>query len=584
MSSDVVALIKEKIDIVDLVSSYVRLTKAGRSYRGLSPFKKEKTPSFFVSPDKGAYYCFSTQKGGDIFTFVEEMERVDFQGALKILAEKANVTLEQIDVHARDTEEKLHTVMERSKEFYHAELLKNDAVREYLSGRGITENTISEWKIGYAPPPTVHGWDYLLKTMKKESFSEEELSQAGLIKWKDETDKKGQPFDRFRSRIMFPLNDVSGRTVAFSGRLFPDDKSGKAPKYLNSPETRLYHKSTLLYGMDVAKNMMRKYDFAILVEGQFDLVLSHQAGFPTTVAVSGTGLTSEHMESIARMTKRVVLAFDGDSAGVASTFRGARMALSKGMEVKVVRLPIGIDPADTINTNPEEWKRLVREAESIVPFALSVARLSTKNEQATIRYIREYIIPLIASMEHSMDRSHSAQTVAEFAHLSSQAVLDEIEAVKKNIHAESAAPHGKQEVFAQKKGVDRRQALERLSVGIWLRAKDDTDFDEEEIAHLLQLAIPTKSLEDVKSMYNTDEALPFEIEMFFEGTLNKKALAKETIHDLRLATTKETFQDSLRALHEAEDRGDQDVAEQLLTKLSHLSKELAELERTRKTL
>ena len=250
--NDTVQKIKDRLNIIDVVSPYVRLTQAGRSYKGLSPFKKEKTPSFFVSPDKGVYYCFSTQKGGDIFTFIQEMEGVDFTGALKILAERAGVPLTGFSRETQSARERLFSVMDEAMRVYKEELTKNAPALEYLKARAISKKTINTFLLGYAPDPQESGWRFLYEKLKTKGFTDDELDHAGLIKRKNEEKKiSGECFDRFRSRILFPLFDASGRVIAFSGRAFPQKE--EAPKYLNSPDTDLYHKSSVLYGYDRAK-------------------------------------------------------------------------------------------------------------------------------------------------------------------------------------------------------------------------------------------------------------------------------------------------------------------------------------------
>jgi DNA primase len=314
LSVNQVSEIKYRLNIVDVVSPYLKLTKAGKNYKGLSPFKKEKTPSFFVSPERNTYYCFSTQKGGDAFTFIQEMEGVDFRGALKVLAEKAGIELTPENPETRKKTDRLFAILEDAARFFEATYAKNDEAQKYLAGRGLLPKSAKEWRIGYAP----NDWRVLREHLLKAGFTDFELGEVGLTKKSDDGASSREPYDRFRGRIMFPITDTSDRVVAFSGRLFPDDGSGKAPKYLNSPETPLFNKGAILYGYSKAKNAIRRYNFSIMVEGQMDLVMSHQGGFPNTVAVSGTGLTDQHLELLARLSKNVIMAFDADSAGIAS--------------------------------------------------------------------------------------------------------------------------------------------------------------------------------------------------------------------------------------------------------------------------
>src|SRR3990167_6310938 len=280
--------IKEKISIEDVVSSYIKLERAGANLKARCPFHNEKTPSFFVSPDRGSYYCFGCGASGDIFTFVEEFEGLDFKGALKLLADKAGVVLEiysKENKEEKSEKEKLYEVMEETAEFFEKNLAANKPAQEYLKSRGLEEKTIKDFRIGYA----ILDWRTLYDYLKSKNFSDKEIELAGLAKKPE--DKTKAMYDRFRGRVIFPMGDSSGRIIAFSGRLLVDD--GKSAKYLNSPETPIFNKSSVLFGIDKAKESIRKNNFSILVEGQIDLVLSHQAGFRNTVASSGTAMTDQ---------------------------------------------------------------------------------------------------------------------------------------------------------------------------------------------------------------------------------------------------------------------------------------------------
>lgn len=421
MSSQTVQDIKLRLNIVDVVSQYVKLQKAGRNYKGLSPFKKEKTPSFFVSPERNSYYCFATQKGGDIFSFVQEMEGVDFKGALKMLAEKAGVKLVPENPEARKKQDRLFAVLEETNLFFEETFAKNEDAQKYLEGRGLLSKTAKEWRIGYAPKD----WRVLRTFLKKKGYTDEELLAVGVIKKNDE-DPKAEPYDRFRGRIMFPIFDISERVVAFSGRLFPDDGSGKAPKYLNSPETELFNKSAILYGYSKAKNAIRRYNFSILVEGQMDLVMSHQGGFPNTVATSGTGLTEQHLELLLRLSKNVVMAFDADSAGIASATRGAALALQKGMDVKVARVPTGKDPADAVKEDPALWKSAIRESKHIVDFHLSLIAGEPLEGREREQRVKEIVLPFVKSIASPLEQAHFVSRIATFLGAREDAVWDEL--------------------------------------------------------------------------------------------------------------------------------------------------------------
>ncbi len=412
--ADTAQKVKDKLSIVDVVGSYVKLTKAGRYYRGLSPFNKEKTPSFYVNPERGTYYCFSSSQGGDHFTFVEKMEGVDFKGALKILAEKAGVPLEYSGGKKNtDTTDRLREAMARAEAFYSRNLDEKGAAYAYALSRGLTPETIKTWALGYAPD----AWRALLEELTAAGFSTKELLDAGLIKEAD--GKPGTYYDRFRNRLMFPLKDGAGRTVAFSGRaLSPDDQA----KYLNSPETELFKKSEVLFGMHLAKDHIRTRGFALLVEGQFDLVLLHQIGFGNAIALSGTALSDTHLSLVKRYADNLMLALDADRAGLAASAKNAHAALSSGMRVKAVRLPLGKDPADLAKDTPQDLARRIKEAEPIVEFFLSVIAASEADPHRLVIAAERLTLPLIRAMKSPMEREHFVGVVARKLGSSPEAV------------------------------------------------------------------------------------------------------------------------------------------------------------------
>ncbi len=425
MAVDTVQQIKEKLTILDVVGGYVKLTRAGKHHRGLSPFNKEKTPSFYVNPERGSFYCFSSGQGGDMFTFIEKMEGVDFKGALKILADKAGVEIvyergaSGVDKGKKD---RLHEAMARAEAYYTDHLTQGKDVEgsayAYALSRGLSEETIKTWGLGFAPD----GWRGLFEKLMADGFSQAELVAAGLIKEADE--KKGTFYDRFRNRLMFPIRDSAGRTVAFTGRaLDPNDQA----KYLNSPETDLYKKSEILFGMDKAKDAIRTRGFVLLVEGQMDLLMLHQIGFQNAVALSGTALSPQHLSLMKRYADNLMLALDADRAGLNASQKNAIAALKSGMRVKAVRLPQGKDPADLAKDEPKELTKRIAEANSIVEFFLSVLAENEKDSLRLIMLCERAVLPLIASMESAMEREHFVGIFARALGSTPEAVRDGLE-------------------------------------------------------------------------------------------------------------------------------------------------------------
>ncbi len=419
---DVKEAIKERLNIVDIVSQYVALKPRGKNYVGLSPFTAEKTPSFYVSPERGLYYCFSTSQGGDIFTFVEKMEGIDFRGALKILAEKAGVSLKPEDRKKWEEKDVLLSVVDEATRFFEKELQNNIQAKEYLYRRGLTEETIRSFRVGFAPS----GWRDLRDYLMAKNYSEHHIEKAGLIKYGE----KGS-YDRFRSRVMFPISDSSGRVIAFSGRIFIADESKatedqkNAAKYLNSPDTLLFNKSDVFFGLDKAKNAIKKYDFAILVEGQMDLLMLHQIGYTNAIAGSGTALTDKtmtqeglvsHMGIVQRLTKNIVLAYDRDRAGINAAKKAARIALFLGMNTKVIEMPEGYDPADYVKEfGKEAWVLAVKNAISIVEMLTKRIVHDEKDFFKKSIRIRDEVLQEMHYMPSAIEQDYYLKKVSELS-------------------------------------------------------------------------------------------------------------------------------------------------------------------------
>lgn len=427
-SGDAVQQIKDRLSIVDVVSSYVELHKAGRHYKGKSPFTNEKTPSFYVSPDRGMYYCFSTSQGGDMFTFIQTMEGMEFKDALKLLAEKANVELVPESPEKRSQRDQLLSVMTEATQWFAEQREVTVLAEQYLAKRGLTTETIKKWQIGYAPGPPLSGWRGLRDHLKAKGYADTVMLQAGLIK----TGQAGKdPFDVFRDRIMFPMRDQSGRVVAFSGRVLHADT--EAPKYVNSPETELYHKSSFLFGYDMAKQAARQLDFWLVVEGQFDVVLAHQAGYANTVAVSGTAFTPHHLQLLERLSSRVVLALDADRAGIAAMYKAAQLMLRRGLDVKVAQLTPGSDPADMIVSDKQTFKKAVGGAVHVVEFMLQHILSTVTEERAQKLQAHDQVLPLIAAIPNRVDQEYFEQLTATKLGTTKDAIHFELERIRESL-------------------------------------------------------------------------------------------------------------------------------------------------------
>ncbi len=406
--------IKERLPVEEVVSRYVKLEKSGINLKGLCPFHGEKTPSFFVAPHRGSFMCFGCGKKGDIFTFVQEVEGIEFFDALKQLAEQAGV---QLDLKQQESKEKkdAYAILEKACILFQNQLQKNISAQEYLANRGLSSQTISQFRIGFIPDE----WNILYTELKK-SFEEKEILESGLVI----RNENGRIYDRFRGRIMFPIFDSNGKVIAFTGRvLIPEQK--ETPKYVNSPETALFSKSHVLYGLNFAKQAIRKHNFVILVEGQMDVIMSHQMGYSNTVASSGTAFTQDQLGMIAKLTPNLLLAFDSDSAGLATTAKVWEMAIQQGLDVKIAYYEDAKDPADTIKENPEIWKEIIKKSIHIIEF---VTKLISKipDERKRIKAYQEKVLPLLRRIQTYSEKNFFIDKIAQMLSMNSGIIWSDL--------------------------------------------------------------------------------------------------------------------------------------------------------------
>jgi len=424
--NSIVDQIKERLPITDVLGSYITLIPGGKQYKARCPFHNERTPSFSVSPDRGFYYCFGCGAKGDIFTFVQEFEGLDFNGALKVLAQRAGVELTRRDQRREETSE-LYECLEAAATRYQLQLGRNSEALAYLEKRGLSRETIEQFRLGYAPDE----WRFVADACKDEK--ERRIAErAGLIKRPEGGDKEKCPYDRFRGRIMFPLADASGRVVGFSGRIFPEAPEG--PKYLNSPETEVFHKSKVLYGFDKAKGAIKKAGFSILVEGQMDLLLSHQSGFKNTVATSGTAISepvvgeATNMTVLSRLSPNILFAFDGDEAGQKALTRAALVALSLSMNPRVVSLPEGVDPAEYLLTEGgEKWKAQLAHNTHFILYQAQAIRHKGLSPHLFVQALRAEVFPFISRIPSPIEKQLHVETVAKELSLERSDLIKELE-------------------------------------------------------------------------------------------------------------------------------------------------------------
>jgi DNA primase len=396
--------VKSKVDIVGLISEYVQLKKAGRNYKSTCPFHNEKTPSFMVSPDRQIFKCFGCGEGGDAFEFVRRMDGVEFGEALKLLAGRVGVELKQYA--PSPAEKRKETLLEISKlscNLFHYVLAKHQLGKtalNYLRGRTITNKSIKDFQLGFAPRQR----NFLFKFLVKKGFSPQDIIATGLA-----LSTSDGPVDRFKGRVMFPICDIGGRVIAFSGRALGDNE----PKYLNSPETPIFDKSKALYGINLAKSGIRKEKDAVLVEGNLDVISSHQVGVENTVAPLGTALTVQQVENLKKLTDSILFAFDTDLAGDAAAKRGIEIAESLGMNMKVVQLAENKDPDELIKKSPTMWKKAIKGAIPVYDYFISSAikRFGASSAEGKRRVAGE-ILPILAKFTDEILRAHYLQELS----------------------------------------------------------------------------------------------------------------------------------------------------------------------------
>ena len=514
--------------------------------RARCPFHNERTPSFFVSPDRGTYHCFGCDKGGDIFSFVQEIEGLDFKGALKVLADKAGVKIvySRGGKEQKDERGRLFELMEVATIFYSSRL--TDEAKKYLKERGIAEATVKTFRLGWAGD----GWSDLADHLKEKKFSEIEMLDAGVVK----RTERGGVNDKFRNRITFPIADSAGRIVGFSGRIFGEKASPEAPKYLNSPETPLFHKSRILYGFDKAKLSVRKHNCAVLVEGQLDLLASYQAGWSNTVAVSGTAFTPEHAALIHRLTDNLVIALDADEAGIKAAGRAARAALQAGLNVKVARLPDGLDPADLVlKKGKEAWSEAIREAKDIVAFLLDVLEERSKGTDGFRRNVENIVLPYVADTRSPIAREQYVREVARRLGVSEHSVSEALAKMPtvpqpsvEAVHSSAPMPSGK---------VGREGTA--YAILLWQRGLPKSQLDLEAYERELEEVIGKDTLKQLAALPKQEqEKHRFAAERMYAASRSLKAEVQSLLSVLLKERLTQELREATVALKRAEERGD----------------------------
>lgn len=414
--------VRSRLNIEDVVGEYVQLKRAGRNFKGLSPFSGEKTPSFYVSPEKNIWHDFSSNKGGDVFSFVMEVEGLEFREALELLARRAGIDMSAYSSQGgQELARQKRRLLEAHRlatQYYHQSLLKNDRALEYVfKKRGLSKEIVQTFQIGYAPD----SGDALVRFLTKKGFSKQELSQGGL------TNRFGG--DLFRGRMMVPLMDASGQVIGFTGRILVDEPN--SPKYLNTSQTPLYDKSRHVFGLSQAKEAIRKGDYAVIVEGNLDVISSHQAGVTQVVATAGTAMTEAHLKALVRLSPNVRLAFDGDAAGLAATERAIPIAQRVGVDLTIISLPDDAkDPDELIQQDPALWQQAIDTAQDVIHWLLVQY---TKREDLTTpigkRRFTTAALAVVGALKDAVEQEHYMKKIAEYTATSLEAVKEKLNSI-----------------------------------------------------------------------------------------------------------------------------------------------------------
>ncbi|TEB11557.1 DNA primase [Pelotomaculum propionicicum] len=426
---EIIETVRLRSDIVEVVSRYVQLKKAGKNHLGLCPFHHEKTPSFTVSQDKQFFHCFGCKVGGNVFRFLMLKENLTFSEAVTVLAQRAGVAIPVSDSPAwqeKDLKRKgLKQANNLARDFFRQVLQRHDAAapaRQYLAGRGLTPEVLERFQIGFAPP----GWTSLLDHLGKKGYRPQELVEAGLV-IKNEA---GRYYDRFRSRVMFPIWDTLGQVVGFGGRVLDDSQ----PKYLNTPETSFFSKGRTLYGLHLARQPIREKGRVIIVEGYMDVITAHRHGVTNTVASLGTALTAEHGKLLLNYSRDIIIAYDSDTAGVAATIRGLDLLLELGCQVRVITMPDGKDPDDFLSKHgPGPWEELIDRAYTLIEYKLqqAAARGHVKTVADKTEVMRQ-VFPGLAA-KSGVQKEEDLKTIARVLNLSWETVAGEFKRFEENL-------------------------------------------------------------------------------------------------------------------------------------------------------
>lgn len=595
MTDSTIEQIKEKIDIVDLIQNYLKLQKTGINYRAPCPFHSEKKPSFFVSPNRQIFKCFGCGISGSIFDFIMKMEGIEFRDALKILAQKAGVELKKPDPKLQSEKERLYEICELASCFFERQLEKSvpgNQIQDYLLKRGLTKESIKKWRLGYAPD----SWQGLSDFLVGKGYNREEIINAGLAVKKDAASYRS--YDRFRKRIIFPIFDLNNQIIGFGGRIFDKiQNSQDVAKYINTPNTLLYDKTRILYGLNFGKMEIRKKDFVILTEGYIDVILSHQAKLENTVSSSGTAITLEQLKILKRYTNNLYIGLDMDIAGDLATKKGIDLAQSFDFNIKIVPLPKDTDPADIISQNPKKWQDLVKQSQDIISFYFqSVFSKFDQRQPEQKKEISKILLSKIKAIPNKILQAHWVQELAKKINIEENAIWEELKKIistketQKETQTISFSSIHNQENLKPK---TRKDLLEERLLALILKNPEKLEFSlslfPPKIRLILQTIKEQKEKEEIEKALKKLEKEDKNIKQIldnailsaeFSAEFKKTTQEKEVIDEIKFCLKElKKFEiiNQLQSISEeikiAEQRGERQKVKDLLKKFSETAKD-----------
>lgn len=599
--------IKSRLDIVEVIHGYLKITKAGSNWKGLCPFHSEKTPSFMVTPARQMWHCFGCGEGGDVFSFVQKVEGLEFADVLRMLAEKAGVKLQKQDPQVQSQRKGTYEICELASRFFERQISSKagQLASEYLKSRGVSSESIENFRIGWAPD----SWQSLRDFLRSENYSDKEIESAGLVVRRESTqtdadltqtdaEKTFREFsvssassassyhDRFRHRIMFPICDSQGQVVGFSGRIF-DKVKGKtvhpeAGKYINIPNTLLYNKSFALFGIDKAKSAIRESGNCILVEGNLDVVMSHQAGVRNAVATCGTAFSQDHSKILKRYTDRLLFAFDADSAGDNALKKSIGIAMASGLSVSAVSIPFGKDTADAVKENPDLWKE---SASKPIPYIGYLISRSMENFLGTLdskKSVLANVLPFIKIISSPLDRDFWLEEISRKIDVQKDVLNSEM---RRAVPADSSQPAsqpvflaGKTEDASRFPGLRQEEYLLSLLIRYPELRKRIGDEELELFSHPRFLSVAKNVLTDGENIASFADS---KVVVFSERLADFEIDPEKEFCDIIQNLKKQSFHSKLKTIQadikKAEGEGDSASLDVLLKEFSELSKKLAEI-------